>query len=75
MHVFVPASRLSVDDWSLHILSVIPKLSVIRAKMVEVNAVLLSVFSVVGRYACLVKMSMMTFATLIADALRKRRSK
>ena len=49
-------------------LSVIPKICVISAIIVGVKAVPLSVMSVVGRYACLVMMSMSTFAKLIAGA-------
>ena len=53
-------------------LSVIPKVCVVSAIIVEVNAVPLSVQSVVGRYACLVIMSMSTFATMIADLSVRR---
>ena len=49
-------------------LRVIPKICVISAMIVEVNAVPLSLLSVVGRYACLVIISMSTFATLMAEA-------
>ena len=49
-------------------LSVMPKICVISAIIVDLNAVPLSVMSVVGKYACLVIMSMSAFATLIADA-------
>ena len=49
-------------------LSVIPKICVISAIIVEVIAVPLSVLSVVGKYEYLVIISMITFATLIADA-------
>ena len=49
-------------------LSVLPKICVISAIIAEVNAGPLSVISVVGKYECLVIMSMSTFATMIADA-------
>ena len=48
--------------------SVILKNCVNSAKTVELKAVPLSVISVVCKFACLVIISMMTFATLIADA-------
>ena len=49
-------------------LSVIHNICVISAIIVEVIAVLLTVISVVVKFACLVTMSMTTCATLIADA-------
>ena len=51
---------------------VIPKICVISAIVVEVNAVPLTVISVVGRHACLVMMSMSNFATLIPYASVRR---
>ena len=44
------------------------KIWVISTIIVEVDAVHLSVMSVVGKYACLLITSINTFATLIADA-------
>ena len=49
-------------------LSVMSKICVISATIVEVNAVPLSIMSVVGRYTRLAITSMSTFATLISDA-------
>ena len=46
-------------------LSVMPKICVTSAIIVEVKAVPLSVIIVVGKYACLVMMSMSALATLI----------
>ena len=49
-------------------LSVIPKICVISATIFEVNADLLSVMRVVGRYACFVMISINTLATFAGVA-------
>ena len=52
--------------------TVFPKICVISTYIVEVKAVLLSAISVIGRYACLLLMSTITFARLVADASVRR---